>query len=149
MPMPNWKDILHEIAEVSQRSSPYDIVRRKYLNDLHEKTKRNVVAYYSGWQQKPDAPNTGINDEDKHAFMTVFHQLDRSKGLDLILHTPGGDMAATESIVDYLRKMFGVNIRAIVPQMAMSGGTMIACACKEIIMGKHSNLGPIDPQVYG
>jgi ClpP class serine protease len=31
----------------------------------------------------------------------------------------------------------------------MSGGTMIALACKEIIMGKHSNLGPIDPQLFG
>ena len=31
---------------------------------------------------------------------------DRSKGLDLILHTPGGDIAATESLVDYLHKMF-------------------------------------------
>jgi hypothetical protein len=31
----------------------------------------------------------------------------------------------------------------------MSAGTMIACACREIIMGKHSNLGPIDPQING
>jgi ClpP class serine protease len=75
--------------------------------------------------------------------------MDRSKGLDLILHTPGGDMAATESLVDYLRQMFGKDIRAIVPQIAMSGGTMIALAWKEILMGKHSNLGPIDPQFSG
>ena len=31
--------------------------------------------------------------------------------------------------------------------MAMSGGTMIACSCKEILMGKHSSLGPVDPQI--
>lgn len=35
----------------------------------------------------------------------------------------------------------------IVPHTAMSAGTMIACAAKEIVMGKHSNLGPIDPQI--
>jgi hypothetical protein len=70
-------------------------------------------------------------------------------GLDLILHTPGGSIAAAESIVDYLKRMFGRNIRAIVPQIAMSAGTMIACSCKKIIMGKHSNLGPIDPQLNG
>ena len=58
-------------------------------------------------------------------------------------------MAATESLVDYLRQMFGTDIRAIIPQIAMSGGTMIALACKEIVMGKHSNLGPIDPQFGG
>ena len=66
-----------------------------------------------------------------------------------ILHTPGGDISATESIVDYLRSIFGVNIRAIVPQIAMSAGTMIALSCSTIILGKHSNLGPIDPQIGG
>ncbi len=81
--------------------------------------------------------------------MATIHDLDRSKGLDLILHTPGGDIAATESIVDYLRKMFDGNIRAIVPHIAMSAGTMLACACTQIVMGKHSNLGPIDPQIGG
>jgi hypothetical protein len=45
--------------------------------------------------------------------------------------------------------MFGTNIRAIVPQLAMSAGTMIACACHEIVMGKQSSLGPIDPQFRG
>jgi ClpP class serine protease len=45
--------------------------------------------------------------------------------------------------------MFGNNIRAIVPQIAMSAGTMIACSCRSILMGKHSNLGPIDPQLNG
>ncbi len=42
--------------------------------------------------------------------------------------------------------MFDGNIRAFVPQIAMSAGTMIACACNTIIMGKQSNIGPIDPQ---
>src|SRR5258708_1830409 len=45
--------------------------------------------------------------------------------------------------------MFGTNIRVIVPQSAMSAGTMIALSAKEILMGKHSNLGPIDPQIGG
>ena len=79
----------------------------------------------------------------------MSHNLDRSLGLDLILHTPGGDLAATESIVDYLHKMFNGNIRAIIPQLAMSAGTMMALSCTEIIMGKQSNLGPIDPQMGG
>jgi ClpP class serine protease len=81
--------------------------------------------------------------------MTTIHKLDRSKGLDLFLHTPGGSVAATESIVDYLRKMFGADIRAIIPQIAMSAGTMIACACEHVVMGKQSNIGPIDPQFGG
>lgn len=51
--------------------------------------------------------------------MATIHTLDRSKGLDLILHTPGGDIAATESIVHYIRQMFGLDVRAIIPQIAM------------------------------
>ena len=58
-------------------------------------------------------------------------------------------MAATELIIDYLRRRFGRDIRAIVPQIAMSGGSMIAVACKEILMAAHSNLGPFDPQING
>jgi membrane-bound ClpP family serine protease len=45
--------------------------------------------------------------------------------------------------------MYGNDIRVIVPQISMSAGTMIAFASKEIVMGKHSNLGPIDPQMGG
>ena len=81
--------------------------------------------------------------------MAVIHRLDRSKGLDLILHTPGGGLAAAESLVCYLKKMFDRDIRAIVPQIAMSAGTMIACSCKSIMMGKQSSIGPIDPQLGG
>ena len=81
--------------------------------------------------------------------MLCIHKLDRSKGLDLFLHTPGGSGAATASLVDYLKQMFGKDIRAFIPQIAMSAGTIIACACKEIYMGKHSNIGPVDPQING
>jgi ATP-dependent protease ClpP protease subunit len=151
--VPSWDEVLNEV-KVEQGLSPFDRVRRKYLRELHELTGRNVIVYYSGWLQKSflgrqGAVEFGINDSDKNAFMTTVCRLDRSKGLDLVLHTPGGEMAATESLVDYLRAMFGTDIRAIVPQIAMSAGTMIALACKQIVMGLHSSLGPIDPQVAG
>lgn len=146
--MPNWNEVLTEI-QGSNRTDALDYVRRKYLAKLAEKTDRNVIAYYSGWLQKPKSGNADIGDDDKNGFMATIHGLDRSKGLDLLIHTPGGDLAATESLVHYLRRMFGTDIRAIIPQIAMSAGTMIACSCKEIIMGKQSNVGPIDPQFGG
>lgn len=141
--MPSWHSILEEIQK---RGSSHDIIRREYLAELNRLTGRNVIVYYSGWLQKPGMPGSQVNDADKNGFMTVIHQMDRSKGLDLILHTSGGETAATESLVDYLHSMFGTNIRAVVPQIALSAGTMIACACRQILMGKHSSLGPIDPQ---
>lgn len=144
--MPNWNEILNEIKAAG---STHDVVRRRYLSALQQLTRRNVIIYYSGWLQKPNLAGVEVNDADKNGFMSVIYQLDRSIGLDLVLHTPGGDPAATESLVNYLHSMFGTDIRAIVPQLALSAGTMLACACKEIIMGKHSSLGPIDPQFGG
>lgn len=144
--MPNWNQLLDEIRAAG---SMYDVVRRRYLSRIHELTGRNVIVYSSGWLQRGNLPGVEINDDDKNGFMTVIHQMKRDIGLDLVLHTPGGDAAAIESIVDYLRSMFRTDIRALVPQLAMSGGTMIACACKEIFMGKQSSLGPIDPQLGG
>ena len=145
--MPNWDSVLKQISvtATTQNESAFDKVRRGYLKKLFGHTGRNVIAYYSGFLTKR-IDGVEINDEDKNGFMLCVHELDRSKGLDLILHTPGGDGAATESLVDYLRSMFGTELRAIVPQIAMSAGTMIACSCKEILMGKQSSLGPIDPQ---
>ncbi len=151
--MPNWRDVLGEVQEERRQGQEkqrlaFDTIRRKYLQELHKFTGRNVIAYYSGWLSKQGLP-TQIIDEDKNGFMMAVHRLDRSQGLDLLLHTEGGEIGATQSIVDYLHKMFGHDIRAIIPQIAMSAGTMIACSCSEIVMATHSNLGPIDPQLHG
>jgi hypothetical protein len=148
--VPNFAEINKEIeSEARGAKNPHDIIRHRYLDALAAMTGRNVVAYYSGWLQHTSPRYnfvTSINDEDKNGFMASFHQLDFPKGLDLILHTPGGAVAATESIIHYIRAKFGDDVRVFVPQLSMSGGTMIALSGKEIWMGLHSNLGPIDPQ---
>lgn len=146
--MPNWSEVLREIQDC-KRTDSLDYVRRRYLDIFHRATGRNVIAYYSGFLQRPDINETAIGDNDKNGFMNAINKLDRRHGLDLILHTPGGDLAAAESLVDYIKQMFGNDVRAIIPQIAMSAGTMIACSCNTIVMGKQSNLGPIDPQFRG
>ena len=125
-------------------------MRIEKMQALHKKTNRNIICYVSAFLQSAvNNPEFQINDNDMNGFMNAVSGIkDRSKGLDLFLHTPGGVVTATESIVGYLRKMFNLNIRVIVPHMAMSAGTMIACSSKEIIMGKESSLGPIDPQYH-
>ncbi len=143
--MPTWNDLLKELTTPA---GP-DPIRRKYSRKLCEYTKRNVIAYYSSWMSKPGIQQLDINDEDMNGFMATVHKLDRKMGLDLILHTPGGSIASTEAIVRYLHDIFGTNIRAVVPQVAMSAGTMIACSCSAVLMGKQSSLGPIDPHLRG
>lgn len=144
--MPNWSELLNELN--SKFEGKTDHQREFYLKKLYEYTGRNVIVYFSGWLKNKKS-NIDINDSDMTGFMTVINKLDASKGLDLILHTPGGYPTATEGIVDYLHSKFGNNIRVIVPHMAMSAGTMLACSSNTIIMGKHSSLGPIDPQFLG
>lgn len=68
-------------------------------------------------------------------------------GVDIVLHSPGGSAEGTASIVRYLRSKFD-HIRVFVPIAAMSAGTMWALAGDVISMGKHSQLGPIDPQIF-
>lgn len=149
--MPSWKEILDEARALG---GTYDVIRRRHVKALSDLVGRNVIIYYSGWLQKADLYRQGVSgfamdDSDKNGLMATVHKLDRSKGLDLVLHTPGGDVAAVESLIDYLRAMFGTDIRAVVPQLALSAGTLTALAANEIVMGKHSSLGPIDPQFGG
>lgn len=147
--MPDWNEVLKAIQNSVANGAPdaVDTYRHKWMKKLFEKTNRNTIAYYSGWLSKPGVQLLGINDEDMNGFMTTVSGLDKTKGLDLILHTPGGSIASAESIVNYLHLMFQKDLRVIVPQVAMSAGTMIACSSRQIILGKQSSLGPIDPQI--
>lgn len=143
--MAGWDEVIKEIEAVPTQ---LDNVRRKYIKALSEYTGRSTIAYYSSFLNK-NVENIEVNDYDLNGFMNAIRELDCSKGLDLILHTPGGDPTAAEAIVEYIKDKFDKNIRVIVPQIAMSAGTMIACSAKEIIMGRKSSLGPIDPQFNG
>ena len=147
--MPSWSEILDEIQIYQDQIGKLNSLRQSYIEQVSDITNRNVIAYYSGWLKSSSIPNIEINDQDVNAFMNAIHGLDKRKGLDLILHTPGGNVAATECIVNYLQSVFHTNIRAIVPQLSMSCGTMIAMSCNEIIMGRQSSLGPIDPHFNG
>ena len=148
--MPIWSEILRELTDTLEQGSQvadFDGVRRKYLEKLHQHTGAEIILYASGWLQHPEAPSdlVSIGDEDIQALMEISQGL-RSDHLDLIMHSPGGSLEAAEALVSYLRQRFS-RIRVIVPQTAMSAATMIACAADEIILGKHSFLGPTDPQI--
>lgn len=147
--MPIWGEILKELIDfqAKEQKPPFDFVRRKYLRALQQHTKRNTILYAANWTQPKDVPSQTISivDEDIQGFMEVISGLSGDE-LDIIIHSPGGSAEATEALVIYLRSKFN-NIRAIIPYGAMSAATMLACSTNEIIMGKHSFIGPIDPQV--
>lgn len=145
--MPSRDDIQKQITSGDRQ----DVVRRNFVKELSEYTGRNTILYATAFTskkvqlQKVPGMLLSVTSEDIQGFMSAVHEL-KGKELDLIIHSPGGSAEATEQIVNYLRSKFD-HIRAIIPQNAMSAATMLSCACDEIIMAKHSALGPIDPQM--
>jgi hypothetical protein len=145
--MPSWGQILGEIQQLlpTQQGNTFNAIRNKYLGELSAYTGRNTIIYATRWTSGDAPPNlVSINDEDIHGFMEAIAGL-TGNNLDLILHSGGGSAEATDAIVSYLRQKF-TDIRVIIPQAAMSAGTMLACSANSIVMGKQSSIGPIDPK---
>ncbi|MBO7445652.1 MAG: ATP-dependent Clp protease proteolytic subunit [Bacteroidales bacterium] len=145
--MPTRNEIQLEI--LNAKTAAQDEVRRKYIRELSEYTHRDTIIYITAYatNKMVHLPSQAVSVmvDDVQGFMTTLKGLKNDK-LDIIIHSPGGSVEAAEQIVNYLRSKYS-HIRAIIPHSAMSAATMIACACDEIIMGKHSAIGPIDPQI--
>lgn len=88
-----------------------------------------------------------INLDDSEKIMYAIRSAG-DKPIDLVLHTPGGLVIAAEQITRVLRT-HPAGVTVIVPQYAMSGGTMLALASDQILMDRNAMLGPVDPQING
>lgn len=150
--MPSWTDLVNTLE-----AQPNDQAKGNWINQSIDaslksisalRDNRNVLFYASAFLQKPMAPAVllQITHEEINGFMSVIHGMDCTKGLTLLMHTPGGVTNATETIVSYLRSKFS-DIEVIIPTYAMSAGTMISLSADKIVMGRQSQLGPIDPQM--
>ena len=87
-----------------------------------------------------------IDIEDSEELIRAINLTDDDVPIDLILHTPGGLVLATERIACALRR-HKAKVTVFVPHYAMSGGTLIALSADEIVMERSAVLGSVDPQV--
>lgn len=87
-----------------------------------------------------------INIEDSEQILRAIRLTPSTVPIDLILHTPGGLVLATEQIARALLR-HGAKVTVFIPHYAMSGGTMLAMAADEIVMDENAVLGPVDPQL--
>jgi ClpP class serine protease len=87
-----------------------------------------------------------IDVNDSEEVLRAVQMTDDDIPLDIVLHTPGGLVLAAVQIARAIR-FHKARVTVFVPHYAMSGGTLIALAADEIVMCKHSVLGPIDPQL--
>jgi len=89
-----------------------------------------------------------INLDDAERMIRAIRMTDDRVPIDLVLHTPGGLVLAAMQIARAV-EAHPAKVTVYVPVYAMSGGTLIALAADEIVMGEFSVLGPIDPQIAG
>lgn len=116
------------------------------LYAFHELTGRNVIAYY-GDVADSSILNADYAEYDRNGLMQVIQDMDKSAGLDLILHEPIAHFERAEAIARYLKEEFGTRIRAIIPEKVVGGGTLIACSAGEILMSESAVLGSVEAYI--
>ena len=118
--------------------------RQQLIKDIESKTKRRLITYTANFQH----PAGAIQRDDIPIMEDLLRTVSESgaKKVDLMIHSPGGELSATEKILHMIRTRFN-SFRLIVPNEAKSAATMLGLASDEIVMGHTSELGPIDPQI--
>ncbi|OGO13585.1 MAG: hypothetical protein A2Y93_17555 [Chloroflexi bacterium RBG_13_68_17] len=148
--MRNRAGLIETIKEIERRNNDFDGVRRERIRAVEALTGRPLIVYASAFLNRgkvqASGGEVGIDGNDKLAFDEVITGLDRKVGLDVLMHSPGGQPEAAEAIVELLRSEFP-SLRFFVPDQAKSAATMMCCAGDEILMDVRSELGPIDPQM--
>lgn len=87
-----------------------------------------------------------IDIQDSEDILRAIELTDDNVPIDLILHTPGGLVLASEQIAMALHR-HPARVTVFVPHYAMSGGTLLALAADAIVMAPNAVLGPVDPQI--
>jgi len=131
------------------RQRMLDLSRTRLIRDLERRRKSRVIALV---HRQETMSLLGfplarfINIEDSEAVLRAIQLTDPDLPIDLILHTPGGLVLASEQIANAL-VAHRAKVTVFVPHYAMSGGTLLAVASDEIVMAPHAVMGPLDPQV--
>lgn len=120
---------------------------RRSLKEISNIRECPTICYVSNIVNSNIQRPISINYNDDLPFCEMINAIDGShKKVDIIVVTPGGSGQQVAKFVDKLRPRFD-NVSFILPNMAMSSGTIFAMSGDEIIMGPNSYIGPIDPQV--
>jgi len=111
----------------------------RVITMIHRQERRSFFGF---------AVSRHIDLEDAQPVIAAIKDTPEDTPIDLIIHTPGGIVLAAMQIARAV-EAHPAKVTAYVPVYAMSGGTLIALAADEIVMGEFSVLGPIDPQILG
>jgi ClpP class serine protease len=126
-----------------------EIMRMKLIRQVEARRKSRLITLIHR-QESISFLNIPIsryiNIEDSEEVLRAIRLTPDDMPIDLILHTPGGLVLASEQIARALQR-HPAKVTVFVPHYAMSGGTMISLAADEIVMDENAVLGPVDPQL--
>jgi ClpP class serine protease len=144
-----WLFFMFTALQPVLRQRMLDAMRTRKIAQLEKQRNTRVILLVHRQETMkllgfPLARYIDINDSED--VLRAIQMTDDDVPLDIILHTPGGLVLAALQIA---RAIFDhkAKVTVFVPHYAMSGGTLIALAADEIVMSRHSVLGPIDPQL--
>ena len=80
------------------------------------------------------------------ALSSICSKIDNPDKLYILINSPGGIPPSCYNISHMLRSCFPF-IKAFVPQVALSGGTLMALSSNKLVMGAASRFSPFDVQV--
>lgn len=152
--MQNRPDLIRNPTAIVNTASPPTTesqllareVRQTIFQKIQALTGRTLICYVSSYE---------ISDEDARYLEKLLYAEDQGTHLDLMLHSPGGDIHTAEKLVRMLWSTSSSDpensppgkFRLIVPDRAKSAATLVALGAEKIVMSTTSELGPIDPQV--
>jgi ClpP class serine protease len=144
-----WLFFIFSAIQPMLRQRMLEAMRVRKIAQLESERKSRVILLVHRQETMrllgfPIARYIDINDSED--VLRAIQMTDEDVPLDLVLHTPGGLVLAALQIAKAVRE-HKAKVTVFVPHYAMSGGTLIALAADEIVMCKHSVLGPIDPQL--
>ena len=111
----------------------------RVITMIHRQEKRSLFGF---------SISRHIDLEDSQTVIAAIKETPDDVPIDLVIHTPGGLVLAAMQIARAV-EAHPAKVTVYVPVYAMSGGTLIALAADEIVLGEFSVLGPIDPQILG
>jgi ClpP class serine protease len=141
------RDVISELVPEPSKTPFYEALhadryqRQAAVRLIEEHTGRHLICYVTG-------VGTWIDRDDTVGFVDLLHNIPDGEDLDLLLHTPGGDVDVAEKLITMVRTKVGTaDLRIVVPDFAKSAGTLIALGADFIVMSDSSELGPIGPQI--
>ena len=116
--------------------------RQELIKQLETSRNSRVIAYVTGDRSPATA---AIGDDTVRPILEVLRALPATDTLDVFLYSRGGAIDVPWRLATAFRQA-AKTWRLLVPFRANSAATLLALGADTIVLGRHGELGPIDPR---